>query len=121
MTSFRIESLASRRLKICEPPDWSRRNLDRPSGRLGGRSFDGNNFVVFDCLARLTGGRPQSRVGPAVELPPLVGCHSAFALMAMPKPPDCGGTCSVAIVTVVGFHCKGVYDAAFASRRITSL
>jgi hypothetical protein len=32
MTSSRIAGLASRRLKICEPADWSRRNLNRPSG-----------------------------------------------------------------------------------------
>ena len=32
MTSSRIEGPASRRLKICEPPDWSRRNLEPAVG-----------------------------------------------------------------------------------------
>jgi hypothetical protein len=40
MTSSRIERPASRRPKICEPADWSRGNLDRPPGRLGGRLMD---------------------------------------------------------------------------------
>ena len=32
MTSSRIEGPASRRLKICEPPDWTRRNLEPAVG-----------------------------------------------------------------------------------------
>jgi hypothetical protein len=35
MTSSRIEGPASRRLKICAPPDRARRDLRRPQGNRG--------------------------------------------------------------------------------------
>ena len=43
MTSSRIEGPASRRLKISELPDRSRRNADRPSGNSAAGSFDGEH------------------------------------------------------------------------------
>jgi hypothetical protein len=88
MTSFRIESPASRRLKICEPPDWSRRNLDRPSGRLGGRSFDGNNSVAVAFPLRRAFLPPAARLFAPLEAPLPGRSRGAFLWARLRQPQD---------------------------------
>ena len=84
MTSSRIEGRASRRLKICAPPDRSHRNHTRPSGQLGGvwqgrrqisRSSSGPATAARWRWRVRCGGRrrrfvPSQRSPRALPLPP---------------------------------------------------